>query len=110
MFAVRRPLLFLTSIADYILEETQLLQHLHQFAVNIFSFSIISLRVEQVRKANLRSKQESINFTPFVFPLQYAITINVQNFHMDEGQLKKVCLSSVFCLLLSDYASPGKFG
>jgi hypothetical protein len=66
---------------------------------NVF-FIVISLRAEQVSKANLRSEQGGINFTPFVLSLPYAKKINkkFKNFHMDGGQLKNVCLLSVCCL------------
>ncbi len=53
----------------------------------------------QVSKANLRSEQGGINFTPFVLSLPNAKKEEKKNIYfsfMDGGQLKNVCLLSVF--------------
>jgi hypothetical protein len=58
----------------------------------------IPLRAKQVSKANLRSKQGGINFTPFVLSLPYAKKKKKKKLKWDGGQLKNVCLLSVCCL------------
>ena len=58
--------------------------------------TFIPLRAEQVSEANLRSKQEGINFTPFDLSLPFAKKKKISL--MDGGPLKNVCLSSVCCL------------
>ncbi len=67
--------------------------------------NLVPLRAKQVSKANLRSEQGGINFTPFVLsPLIYKKKKKKKKIkisHMDRGQLKNVCLLSVVCCLLS---------